>query len=270
MTFATSRYRWGAGLLGRTARRYGLATRIFGPSDAVVVELAQRFPEIMSAQRGAGYWLWKPYIIREAMRNLREGDTLLYTDAAMVFVADPEPLLSLANEHPIALFEHVPVAAQSEWTKRDCFVMLDADTPAMWETPQLWAGCQLYRVGSEARIFVDELCAAMSNAQTLTDAPNVHGLPDLPGFKVHRHDQSILTILARKAGLPFFPDPSQWGLRAPRGEQPVGADGIVRPAAPYGQVLHVHRKKNNVLPFWYLRHLLRRLVRRESAGGPGW
>jgi hypothetical protein len=40
---------------------------------------------------------------------------------------------------------------------------------------------------------------------------NVCGLPNYPGFEDHRHDQSVLSLLARKHGIATRPDVSQWG-----------------------------------------------------------
>lgn len=257
VTFATLEYSQASWLLARSARRHGVSSTIeYRASDAVVQDLASRFPEIMNAKRGAGYWLWKPFIIRDALRTAADGDFVLYTDAAVVFVADPRPLLAVAEHYPILLFEMVPHRLQSRWTKRDCFVALDADESRYWTKPQLLGGFQLYRTGPEALGFIDSLCTAMTTAHALTDAPSKMGLPELPGFVAHRHDQSILSIVAAKHRVPAFPDPSQWGLRRPRAAQPPGADGVERPAAPYGQIFHVHRKKNWSVLAWYLRNLL--------------
>ena len=48
---------------------------------------------------------------------------------------------------------------------------------------------------------------AMRDARILCDGPNVCGLPNLDGFRDHRHDQSILTILAIKHGIKTHPSP---------------------------------------------------------------
>jgi len=188
----------------------------------------------MSAKRGAGYWLWKPFIIRDTMNSVPDGTAVLYTDAALTFIADPAPLLALADEHPVCLFGTTVYGPQGIWTKRDCFIELDADTPEFWNLPQLWAGMQLYRAGAEARAFLAKLCAAMANEAALTDQPNIHGLPDLQTFRDHRHDQSILTILAHKEGVRVFADPSQFGHWD---TQPEGL--------PFRQTVHLHRKRDS-------------------------
>lgn len=257
ITYASRRFARAARLLTWSARRYGIGpTRIYRPSCPLAVDLAARFPEIMGAKRGAGYWLWKPFIIRDALARAADGDLVLYTDAAVVLVVDPGTLLRLANENPIVLFELGPSHPMRKWTKRDCFVGLDADSPRFWDMPQLLSGMQLYRAGNEAREFVEQVCRAIVVPDVLTDAPNVRGRPNFPEFREHRHDQAVLTIVARKTNLPFFPDPSQYGPCAPRPALAPSDDRIERPEASYGQVFDTHRRTRRLLR-WYLH---RRLV----------
>ncbi|MFN0263610.1 hypothetical protein ACKTEK_06995 [Tepidamorphus sp. 3E244] len=221
-------------------------------------DLARRYPETMAKPRGAGYWLWKPFILRETLANVPDGDLVLYTDAAMRFVADPEPMLACAQDEPIVLFE-LPGERFSmrRWTKRDCFIGLDADAPNFHDISQLVGGIQLYRAGAEARVFVQNLCAAMTVPHALDDEPNQLGRDNFPEFEEHRHDQSVLTIMARKAGLPRFPDPSFEGCR-PRLQPETGPDGIRRPATSYGPIFDIHRKRGTNFWKWYARTLLAR------------
>jgi len=253
VSYATANLSQAARFLRRSAGRYGLDTHIYGPESPVVADLRQRYPAIMSAKRGAGYWLWKPFIILDAMSSVPDGTPVLYTDIALTFVADPSPLLALAEQHPVSLFGMSSGQPATAWTKRDCFIELDADTPEFWNLPQLWAGMQLYRAGPEARTFLHKLCKAMTNEAALTDQPNIYGLPDLPTFRDHRHDQSILTILAHKEGVPIFPDPSQFG------RWDAQPDGL-----PFRQTVHLHRKRDsNILD------VLWRQLRGVYTGGRG-
>lgn len=233
LTYADNNFTQAAFLLKKSARRHGvLDSRVYAPSDAPLVEARRLHPEIMSSQRGAGYWLWKPFIILDVLRSVPDGTVVLYTDSAMTFIADPGKLLSLGQDHPVCLF-HMIGRLQGEWTKRDCFVEMGADAEEFWSLPQLMGGIQLYRAGPEARDFVSSLIAAMASKSTIADATNIHGLPNLPGFKDHRHDQSVLTILAKQRGAAIFPDPSQFGPWSTRGVQ-----------APFGQVFYLHRQRN--------------------------
>jgi hypothetical protein len=168
----------------------------------------------MMARRGAGYWRWKPWIILDTFRHAKEGDLVLYSDAAVELIADPAPLFAMAAGRSIVLFEHgrrhdgTPSLPMSVWTKRDCFVMMDADEPRFHDAQQFQAAFQIYRVGDESREFLRRLAEETMDDRKVSDLPNVSGLPNLPGFKDHRHDQSILSILAIKHGIHPLGDPS--------------------------------------------------------------
>jgi hypothetical protein len=240
-------------MLAKSARHFGINDiRMYGPEHTVIQKLHQDYPTIMSQPHGGGYWLWKPFIIADAMSDAPLGTPILYLDSAMTIVSDPRGLIDLTTQHPAALFKLVPDHPMSTWTKRDCFVELDADSEEYWSLPQVSAGFQLYRTGSFARDFVQELKEAMPHERRLTDMPNTHGLPDLPDFRAHRHDQSIITILAYRAGIPLFPDPSQHGKWGTQDALP----------APYGKMLHIHRKKN--VGLW--KHTKFRLKRVYTGG----
>ena len=241
ISFATADFSDAARLLRASARRHGIETFIYTDHHPVVAQLRRANPVTMSGARGAGHWLWKPAIIRDAMARSADGTIILYTDVAMQFVAAPNTMLTCALMHPVVLFEHVNAAAGAAdrlmryWTKRDCFVLLDADLPEFWDLQQLWAGLQVYRNGPESRRFVDALLAACRDPRILTDMPNTKGPPDLPGFVAHRHDQAVLTIIAHRLGAYLLPDPTQWG-------------GPANAARPF----HLHRRRDRG-PFSRLR-----------------
>jgi hypothetical protein len=255
VSFATANFLQAKKLLLKSARRFGLdENRLYTPAHPVLAYLAQRYPSIMAAQRGAGYWLWKPFIIFDVLSSVPDGTPVLYTDSAMTFIADPAPLISLAEKHPVCLFEMRGQFLQGTWTKRDCFVEMNADTDEFWSLPQLWAGMQLYRAGPEAREFVSQLAEAMASDVRLTDRPNIHGLPNLRDFIEHRHDQSVLTILAKRHGAAIFRDPSQQG----------NWDSLEPGETPFRQTVFAHRQRNKPFHTWMIERL-----RQHYTGGRG-
>lgn len=254
LSYATANFSQATKLLLKSAGRFGLDSRLYTPEHPVLADLRQKHPSIMAASRGAGYWLWKPFIIMDMLNSVPDGTTVLYTDVAMTFIADPAPLTSLAKQHPVCLFKMSGPMLEGTWTKRDCFVEMGADTDEFWSLPQLLGGIQLYRAGPEARQFVSLLAEAMASETRLTDKPNIHGLPNLPGFIDHRHDQSVLTIVARQQGAAIFRDPSLcWDSpSAPPSE------------TPFGRTVFFHRMRNQPLHKW-----LNKRLRRKYTDGQG-
>src|SRR5688572_18740057 len=55
-----------------------------GMIDPVFFEMNK---EILTQPRGAGYWLWKPYIIYREMLTMQDGDVLVYSDSGIEFIA---------------------------------------------------------------------------------------------------------------------------------------------------------------------------------------
>ncbi|QPC93437.1 hypothetical protein [Mesorhizobium sp. INR15] len=254
VSFATPKFSQASKLLQKTARRFGLDSHLYTPVHPIVLDLAREYPSIMSAPRGAGYWLWKPFIILDMMDKVPDGTPILYTDAALTFIADPAPMIALTERHPVCLFVMTDIMRQGKWTKRDCFIEMDADTEEFWALPQLAAGVQLYRTGPQARHFVSLLAQAMASEARLTDMPNIHGLPNLPDFVDHRHDQSVLTILAKQQGAALFRDPSQFGEWYTQGSDD----------APFRQTVFLHRRRDRPLYKW-----LSGRLRQKYTGGKG-
>jgi len=58
--------------------------------------------------------------------------------------------------------------------------------------------------------FFDEYVAHCEDADILTDAPNKLG-SNLQGFKDHRHDQSVLSLMSIREKLLVAREPSEWG-----------------------------------------------------------
>ena len=135
--------------LHRSAKRFGIDDiRLYRPDHAAVHRAAEENPHIMQQRRGAGYWLWKPYILLDTMDHVDPGTTIVYSDAGQRYIADPAPLIALSERQDVVLFHQDYL--QSDWTKRDCFVLLDADEPRFWEAQQLDASIQLYRAGPKS------------------------------------------------------------------------------------------------------------------------
>jgi hypothetical protein len=169
---------------------------------------------ILRQPRGAGYWVWKPYLIRHTLRQMRDGDILFYSDCDARFVSSIDPLLPILSglaDPGIIVFSLEDFHINRIWTKRDCFHYLGLDTSSYIDGQQVAAGLFICRRSRPTLAFVEEWLAAVLDARIVTDAPNVCGLPNYPGFRDHRHDQSVLSLLARKHGLTTLPDVSQWG-----------------------------------------------------------
>ncbi|MBC8011414.1 MAG: hypothetical protein H7067_15125 [Burkholderiales bacterium] len=212
LTFADRRFLRSRDRLVASAAALGAASiHAHDPHSIRDRDWARDHRRILRQPRGAGYWLWKPFLILDTLRALPPGEFLIYCDSGAALVADPAPLLERCARADGLLFFLVHGFEQWRYTKRDCFVLMGCDTPRYWDAPQVNAAFLVLRHEPATLAFVAEWAAWASNFDLITDAPNRCGLPDLPGFVAHRHDQSILALLVEKHGLVRLPDPSQHG-----------------------------------------------------------
>jgi hypothetical protein len=70
---------------------------------------------ILNRKRGAGYWLWKPYMLLKELYLARDGDIIVYSDASVNFVANISYLTNLTANQDIVVFK------LTGWKVRDTF-----------------------------------------------------------------------------------------------------------------------------------------------------
>ena len=151
--------------------------------------------------RGFGFWQWKSHLIK---KYIKETDLLIYTDVDYNIVNSYDLLaMAKASREPCLLFEYP--FAQRIWTKRDCFYYMGCDEQKYWDANHLEAGISIWKGVNECEDLISEWIANCADRRVLSDDPNECGLENLPEFKDHRHDQSVLTNLTTKAGITPHP-----------------------------------------------------------------
>jgi hypothetical protein len=232
VTFATPDWSVAADRLCSSAVRHGVdRVARYGVQDWLGTPFHLEHLNLLSAKRGYGYWIWKPYFIREALRHAPPGEIVIYADAGSAMVAPVEPLAAVARDRSAIVAFGLHGHPQRQWTKRDAFVALDCDSRRYWDAEAWNAAFHVYRSGEESLAFVDDWLRACTTGRVITDEPNVLGRANLRGFKEHRFDQSLFSLLCEKRRLERFRDPSQWGER------------VTLPNSPYGTIFRHHRQR---------------------------
>jgi hypothetical protein len=198
--------------LNRSAKQYGI-TEIYSYDFDKDIRHTAFYAEnerILSLPRGLGYWLWKPYIILEVMNKLQDGDILVYSDSGIEIIADLSPLINIcSSKEPILLFGN-QTYMNSQFTKRDCFVAMNCDSRRYWNCMQVDAAFMLVRKNDTTMAFLEEWMQYCKFENIITDAPNVYGRENLPNFSEHRHDQSIISVLAEKYNINLYRKPTHY------------------------------------------------------------
>jgi hypothetical protein len=168
---------------------------------------------IFDSSRGAGYWLWKSYIINKTLESMSEEDVLFYSDSGITFINNIDPLIEKLNrsENGILLFELEDYHTNKKWTKRDTFYYMGCDSAEYSDRTQILASYIILRKNNFTVSFIKEWLNFSQDSRIITDSPNECGLPNYEEFIDHRHDQSILSLLGRKYQIDTLPDISQYG-----------------------------------------------------------
>ena len=168
--------------------------------------------KILEQSRGRGYWLWKPYVILKTLvENMNDSDIVMYQDAGAYMIQDAGPLLKLCEDSQYGILIFYLTFLEQHYTKRDAFLLFNMDNANIMQSFQRLASFMLFQKNCMSLQFVMEWLAYASDPQLITDLNNTLGKQNFPGFKEHRHDQSILSLLSKKWGLVAYRTPSQYG-----------------------------------------------------------
>ena len=190
----------------------------------------------MYKQQGFSYWSWKPKILYNTLMQVPDGDIVIYCDSTMMFQKNIDIFKHVLNDTDIILFrlgEAVDKDYKNKyWTKHDLFISMNCDTDTHKNAYQLNAAVQIYRKSASSLNFVKEYSELCSNVSRIND---VSVTRNDPGFKSHRHDQSVLSLLSLQyqGGVVILRDPTQYGSN----------DALIgHPKAPKDSMLNHHRQ----------------------------
>jgi hypothetical protein len=216
LIYGTQNYTNAINSLIKSSKNFFDEHHVFGPSD-IDEDFYKKNQNILDLKKGAGYFLWKPYIIHETLKKVNDGDIVFYVDAGNIFINDPTFIYEkLQENNGIILFDNRDGMQNGESAqnfiscKKDSFVLMDCDTDEYIFGKHLNASYQIYSKNTFTIEFVDQYLNLCKNKQILTDTSNEYG-DNYNGYHEHRHDQSVLSLLAIKHKIKPLVDPSEWG-----------------------------------------------------------
>ena len=205
-----------------------ISTSGFGPED--IPHLVQtNFKDILNQKKGGGYWFWKPFIIYEKLKQIEDGEFLLYLDAGCHL----NPLgkkrfyeyvnMLHTSKYGILSFQMTgnktpgTFASEKEWTTKEIFdyfnVSLDSE---MATSGQYCGGVFILKKNEHSIFFLKEMMNCfMKNPLLVTDYYNT---TQAHYFKDNRHDQSISSLLRKKIGSVVIDGDESWMVPFGEGE----------------------------------------------------
>ena len=208
VTFATPRFRHRQLFLGWSALANKVVDSVthWTPNQLLAAGFENRCSTIRLSERGSGFYAWKPFIIQKKLEVATEGDIVFYCDVGRTF---PYKLLSGSLQvfldwmktHEQSVMPGIKIpwnGPMSIWTKRDAFVATSLDTPSIHAAAPIQASFSIWINGLDSKKIVAEWMNLSAQRQLISDDPSVMGLPELSGYKEHRHDQSLLSLVCLK------------------------------------------------------------------------
>jgi len=164
----------------------------FGP-HSIDEEYFKKHQSILTQPRGAGYWLWKPYVVLKMLEQVPENDFVLYVDVGSLLIKPVDSLIERLGDADILIFKNVH--KNKGHVKRDLLKLMDLDHEEVLNALQLQAGYIFARNTGGARKFIKKWLKLCEIERAITDSPSVD---EYPSFIDHRHDQAILSLLVLK------------------------------------------------------------------------
>lgn len=152
---------------------------------------------IINNSRGYGYWIWKPYLIMKTMKSMSEGDILLYLDAGCEI--DTQKISKFQELFRVVKKDKIvgsTTKKEKDWNKMDLINYLNMNNNCFLSTPQRQAGALCFCICSKVQNLVHQWYNISCKYNLLDDSQSI--VNNFPGFKEHRHDQAIFSLLSKK------------------------------------------------------------------------
>ena len=179
------------------------------------IDFKNKNSHILNQRRGAGYWIWKPYIILKTLNKISEEDILFYSDSGVEFISSINPLVEICKKETqgLLIFNMEPIERNKEvlQTKKDAFILMNCNEDKYIESHPRIGSFSMWRKNDFTIKLAEEWLEYCQDERIVTDLPNQCGIPEDIRHENHRHDQSIFSLLTKKYEIKSYIDISQWG-----------------------------------------------------------
>lgn len=173
-------------------------------------EFKEKNKAIFSYNRGVGLWLWKPYIIRKTLQQVRDGDFVIYSDAGSFFINKVSYLTDTMDKDNIDIMVFGLPLLERQFTKKESFVLMEH---LNYDLNQIMASYLIVRKSSFSVDFINEWLSYSRDERIISYKKFLPQVQEFPDYISHREDQSILSILCHIKEINSYRDPSQYGDR---------------------------------------------------------
>jgi len=196
--------------IGKQAKRSGLFDEVVLYTPDMLPSYIKESP-LMAYKRGGGYWAWKPAIIWETLQKQDEGDIVVYADSGCSLQKSKlweEYWKRLTTNYHTIVFQfkdEMPVwklwgqtsTKIRYWTKRSTFRYFERLLGSDYGDFNKIMGGFILCKGKNNAFIKHWLDFTLSHPELVMDPAEDEVKEQLPTFAYHKHDQSVITPLAR-------------------------------------------------------------------------
>lgn len=175
--------------------------RSYGPED-LDQSFVEKFKDVLKLKRGSGYWIWKWNIIEKKMKEIDDGDFLVYLDAGSTVNYNGKQrfmdYLKLLENSEYGFLSFQLPHSEKKWTTKQIFDYFDIDIDSeIAISGQLLATVLIIKKNLHSVKIISECLKCIEYDQLLvTD----YYSKQESYFEENRHDQSILSVVRKIHG----------------------------------------------------------------------
>ena len=202
--------------------------KIYTEADNPQEFIGKMGEQVWAAAKGAGYMCWKPWILNEYLSRLEDGDNLIYIDAGCTSNLTKQlakhklmEYLELVNDPAKCgmLRYELPNHLERDYTNRFFWDYMCDRYPTLadtnhYQSPQIISGVIfMQKCPWVIDFFAEAVSIILDNPELLSE---IHTQPG----EIHRHDQSLLSVLYKiRGGDLILPDKTYPRALTPRERQ---------------------------------------------------
>ena len=177
VNYANDLYRDAQVMNTRTAYENGVDKVFEYTFESLPDEFIKNHSRHFACSRGNGLWIWKPYVILDALSKIEDNDYLIYIDSGAAYVNNVSYLIDAMENQNCDIMPFVITPKEKQWSKRDAFILLECDSDEIAESPQICGGYIVIKKSNHSVRIMEEYLRYASDYRIVSEDKSV---PDIP------------------------------------------------------------------------------------------
>lgn len=172
-----------------------------GP-DNLDNDFKTKFKNILQEGKGGGLYIWKPYIIKKKLQEIKDGEYLIYLDAGCTLNTRAkkrfDEYIDMLDNSNLGIVSFQTDYNEYKYTKKEIFDHFKLDeTSEHYNSGQILGGIMVIKKNEHSVKLINEWYETLHNNSSLfTDNTRQRN----PGYISNRHDQSVFSIIRKLHG----------------------------------------------------------------------